>query len=583
MESFIITPHHPLGGETMRRLVCLVLVTAIFGSLCFVNGNPVAVSPIFSGYIGSDTKWTLDQSPIQLTGDVTISPGVTLTIEPGVYVDLGFYSIIVEGTLNSKGTSQNQIVITTSINKELASNGLYAYNPLPENIRFEYGNKDSTIEYTNITETFLLNAGTATITESSLQSALIYNGTYLISNSKINGVSIGGVTSRAEVTLTNNKITSLNLSGGNSTIINNEIDRFSINNVGGTRTVKNNIIKDIYITAGSPTIINNTILGTTSVTDENAVGYVPIPFFATFAYNTFYGQVNCYGTSFSYDFNSTTGAILETHGGNISNGTLILTNNEFRLASNETIISVSGIHANISNNNIVGNYNINENAKMNLTDDKPPSGQVGINVGANLLNSSISINGNYISHCKIGINILPGIATVSNNTLTNNYCGIAVNSKLKPLLHPYGTTNPPPIHITTDIQIQKNTVSNNTLGIQCFPYQTPANLTNNDIYENTQYNFVLSCNNATNVAYNYWGTTDYNTISQSIYEGKNDHSLGTATFSPILSGSYAQSPSTLSFQSPTANAALIIVAVIMGICIAIGIIVVFKRKRKKDQ
>lgn len=70
-----------------------------------VNSAPAAVT--FSGTISSDTTWTNSPDPIvDLINSVTINPGVTLTIEPGVTVKMArFRDIFVNGTLNAIGGS----------------------------------------------------------------------------------------------------------------------------------------------------------------------------------------------------------------------------------------------------------------------------------------------------------------------------------------------------------------------------------------------------------------------------------------------------------------------------------------------
>jgi hypothetical protein len=61
------------------------------------------------GRVTSDTTWTKAQSPITLTGPVNVNTDVTLTIEPGVTVNLNNYYIQVEGTLHSVGSSSDRI------------------------------------------------------------------------------------------------------------------------------------------------------------------------------------------------------------------------------------------------------------------------------------------------------------------------------------------------------------------------------------------------------------------------------------------------------------------------------------------
>ncbi len=77
---------------------------------------PVVIDPtVVSGYIYSDTIWTLANSPYIVTDDITVVPGVTLTIEPGVVVKFdGPFELVVDGYLNAQGTDTNNIVFTSN-------------------------------------------------------------------------------------------------------------------------------------------------------------------------------------------------------------------------------------------------------------------------------------------------------------------------------------------------------------------------------------------------------------------------------------------------------------------------------------
>lgn len=71
------------------------------------------------GKISVDTTWTQANSPYNLTGDVLVNKGVTLTIEPGVFVNLSSYHMTVNGTLQAIGSSQNLIDINGDNSAEI--------------------------------------------------------------------------------------------------------------------------------------------------------------------------------------------------------------------------------------------------------------------------------------------------------------------------------------------------------------------------------------------------------------------------------------------------------------------------------
>lgn len=62
-----------------------------------------------NGIITSDITWTKANSPYNLTGNVAIDKGVTLTIELRVAVNLNNYYIRVNGTLTARGSSNDKI------------------------------------------------------------------------------------------------------------------------------------------------------------------------------------------------------------------------------------------------------------------------------------------------------------------------------------------------------------------------------------------------------------------------------------------------------------------------------------------
>jgi len=68
-----------------------------------------------AGGIFKDTTWTLSESPYVITEDLTLFPGYTLTIEPGVEVRFSpGTKLTIRGSLIANGTQSNRIVFTST-------------------------------------------------------------------------------------------------------------------------------------------------------------------------------------------------------------------------------------------------------------------------------------------------------------------------------------------------------------------------------------------------------------------------------------------------------------------------------------
>lgn len=74
-----------------------------------------ALAQTFSGTLTGNTTWTAASSPIQVTGNLLVPSGVTLTIQPGVTVQFAAGVVLrVDGTLVARGTAAAGIVFTSS-------------------------------------------------------------------------------------------------------------------------------------------------------------------------------------------------------------------------------------------------------------------------------------------------------------------------------------------------------------------------------------------------------------------------------------------------------------------------------------
>ncbi|HSH04124.1 MAG TPA: hypothetical protein VLL52_16540, partial [Anaerolineae bacterium] len=81
------------------------------------EGEERAVATVISGTINSPMTWSVANSPYLLQGWVTIAPGVTVTVEPGVTVQGALDSVLfVDGHLASVGTAGQPILFTSEAN-----------------------------------------------------------------------------------------------------------------------------------------------------------------------------------------------------------------------------------------------------------------------------------------------------------------------------------------------------------------------------------------------------------------------------------------------------------------------------------
>lgn len=96
--------------NTARTL--LLAIVAYFGA---ATGTHAATA--VSGAISANTTWTLAQSPYQVTADVSVENGATLSIEAGVVVnfDLAKNLTVTSGALSARGTAGQPIVFTSTL------------------------------------------------------------------------------------------------------------------------------------------------------------------------------------------------------------------------------------------------------------------------------------------------------------------------------------------------------------------------------------------------------------------------------------------------------------------------------------
>jgi len=239
----------------------------------------------------------------QVIGDISVSDGDTLIIEPGVTIKfMDYYSFAIHGTLVAAGTEADSIRFTS---------GQTAWNPNDwGNINFD-GNStsnslisNSIIEYANQG----INCGSSS--------------SPTISNNKISNNNNGGIYcgSSSSPTISNNTVS-------------NNIDFGIYCEHHSSPTISNNVISNsnngIYCNVSSPTISNNTII------------------------DNYYSGITCYNDSSPTISNNTIS--------NNNNG-ISCSYNSFPIISNNTISNNSiGINCNNSSPAIFNNILYNNN------------------------------------------------------------------------------------------------------------------------------------------------------------------------------------------------------------------------------
>ena len=177
-------------------------------------------------------------------------------------------------------------------------------------------------------------------------------------------------------------------------------------------------------------------------------------------------------------------------------------------------------------------------------------------IGIHIENGSSQIVNNTISSCDLAINI-PGYSysighsNITGNLIVNNgdfsdniIIGLAVS---RGGVCSAGSADP--VYVTN---VCNNTISANTYGIVVD--DAPAYLANNNIFGNTRYNIQrydssASPNREIIANESWWGTTNSESINQTIYDFKNDFNLGIVNFVPYLTAPNQAAPTYVDVSS----------------------------------
>ncbi len=197
----------------------------------------------------------------------------------------------------------------------------------------------------------------------------------------------------------------------------------------------------------------------------------------------------------------------------------------------------------LSNNSIGhGGYTIEINGGSPIISNNVIYGKIGL-LYAGSARSNATIYENVITEGNGGIEIsCMGTPRIEKNLIINSF-GPGLY-----LLQPPGDYSP---------IIRNNTIARNNKGITVLsPYSgsiSPTIMFNN-FHDNQQYNIYFDPSSAPsfadytlNATFNWWGTTNTQTINQSLYDKKYYFNLGTINFDPFLNEPNLQAPTIPTF------------------------------------
>ncbi len=408
---------------------------------------------VVSGIIGANTTWTAAGSPYMVTsGNLLVDTLVTLTIQPGVVVELDTARcILVKGYLNAIGTASDSIVFTRSGTKPWArlwfqhkSKGHFSY------CRIEYAN--NTAIYGDDADSICV--GFCTVSNNTAYGAI--------------GI-LGGKTS-----ITNSTIT------GNTTT-----DNYSYCGAGIT------VNGDYDVNGSSGLIAGNTLSNNSSALSGGGIDITDASVMVT-------------GNTISHNAGWCGGGISNNGSGSFADTCII---------SNNTITYNTATAGTLDGGGIY------------LCGDGG-GGQLITFVSNNLISNNVAAYGGG------GIALYGGyvqnFATITNNTIINNSAdhGGAINI----------TNGSPTIRFNTISSLTDSVISISGGNVGNVLIRT-NNISSGD--------YAL-CNRTAygrDLRYNWWNTTNADTLNAKIYDYFDDFTRGIVIYKPVLKGPFGDTTS----------------------------------------
>jgi hypothetical protein len=246
----------------LRKLTCtILLITILISGIAFVSNAPFGkaqTSTPVNGIITKDTTWTQANSPYNLTGNVLINSGTTVTVEAGATLNLNGYYIRVNGSLIvQQGVSINmQNAATIQVNGVLSAKGT-SVNPILVN------GSPEIFHIQPVYSSIIFSVNSAGW-DSQAVSGSIIEYTVL----KTTTVTVSSSIKVDKCTFTNS---GLNIMGGSPSITNTVLGE-GITFTGGTPLISNNTINSSVTCNGVEPKIGN---GNSAIIQNNVISGIP--------------------------------------------------------------------------------------------------------------------------------------------------------------------------------------------------------------------------------------------------------------------------------------------------------------------
>jgi hypothetical protein len=484
----------------------------IFGMVCIcLTNNYLNAQTNVSGIISVNTTWAASGNPYNVTGNVMVNTGVTLTIEPGVTVKFDkLKSLQINGELIARGTANNNITFTSGSTPQAAGDwGYILFTDVSTDAVFDVSGNytgGSILEYCTVE---YAGSGTNSLGAVQLTSSYPFINFCTIRNNIVSGIYASGLTGTLKITnntISNNTRYCLDQDGGGGVYIS-----------GGTVTISNNTFSNnsatyrgvgggIFAKDGKQIITNNNLINNSAAYDGGAM-YIQSGAETIISHNTVTGNTaqgtggiyTLWGTAAISDniiYNNIGGLMIYYGGATINNN--IITGNTSSYGGG---VYIRGAAATISNN-IISDNTISPNPYS-------PYGGAGICLsdyytGMSVIITKNSIVGNTsVDEAAVDYNIS------YNGSHTENFT--------------YNT-----------IAGNKSTSSDTTCTIR-MAYLPPIH--NNNIFNNTaRYELYNINGNSTTLdaKNNWWGSTVDAQIADKIFDWMKDASVGIVNYSSYL-------------------------------------------------